>query len=388
MQQIPYGKQDISEDDIQAVVDVLKSDWLTQGPTIEWFERMVADYCGAKYAVAVNSATSALHIACMAAGLQKGDWLWTSPNTFVASANCGLYCGAEVDFVDIDEKTYNMSSMSLVEKLRLRRAENKLPKVVIPVHFSGQSCDMAGISELSTEYGFTIIEDASHAVGGSYRNSKIGSCSYSDMTVFSFHPVKIITTGEGGMVLTNRQDLYEKLLRLRSHGITRNPDYMIGELDGPWYYQQVELGYNYRITDIQAALGSSQLKRIDEFVSRRVELAKRYTQELRDLPVTLPCQSQDAHSAWHLYVIQIQLDKCKKSRRQIFEELRELGIGVNVHYIPVHMQPYYRSLGFKKGDFPNAEQYYEQAISIPMFYKLTDEEHAYTINCLKKVFVW
>lgn len=385
MHQIPYGRQDISGDDIQAVVEVLQSDWLTQGPTVEEFEKKVAAYCGVQYAVAVNSATSALHIACMAAGLEKNDYLWTSPNTFVASANCGLYCNATVDFVDIDNRTYNMSPDELAEKLGNSKIENKLPKVVIPVHFAGQSCDMESIKRLSSQYGFTVIEDASHAIGGDYKNAKIGSCSYSDMTVFSFHPVKIITTGEGGMVLTNRQDLYEKLIRLRSHGITRNPEFMVGESDGPWYYQQIELGLNYRMTDLQAALGSSQLQRIDEFISRRAELARKYTEALKELPIILPWQHSDNDSAWHLYVIRIRLDQCKKGRRQIFEELRGMGIGVNVHYIPVHTQPYYQGLGFKKGDFPSAEQYYEEEISIPMFSKMTDEEHDHVIHCLKKV---
>jgi UDP-4-amino-4,6-dideoxy-N-acetyl-beta-L-altrosamine transaminase len=387
MHQIPYGRQDISEEDIQAVVEVLKSDWLTQGPTIERFEKMVAEYCGANYAVAVNSATSALHIACMAAELQAGDCLWTSPNTFVASANCGLYCGADVDFVDIDENTYNMSSAKLAEKLSHMGVAGKLPKVVIPVHFSGQSCDMKAISKLSAEYGFTVIEDASHAVGGSYLDSKVGSCHYSDMTVFSFHPVKIITTGEGGMIVTNRQDLYEKLLRFRSHGITRKPENMVGDSDGPWYYQQIELGFNYRMTDLQAGLGISQMKRIDQFVSCRVEIAEYYTKNMQGLPVILPYQESDTHSAWHLYVIKINHEGCAKSRREVFEALRARGLGVNVHYIPVHTQPYYQKMGFKQGDFPDAEQYYEQAISIPMFYGLTTKEQDYIIQCLKEVLI-
>ena len=385
MRSIPYGRQNINEEDIEAVVNVLKSDWLTQGPTVERFEQVVAEYCGAKYAVAVNSATSALHIACMAAELQAGDCLWTSPNTFVASANCGLYCGADVDFVDIDEKTYNMSSVKLDEKLSHKQVEGKLPKVVIPVHFSGQSCDMETISSLSKEYGFTVIEDASHAIGGSYRNSKIGSCQYSDMTVFSFHPVKIITTGEGGMILTNRRDLYEKLLRLRSHGITRNPENMVGDSDGPWYYQQIELGFNYRMTDIQAGLGIQQMKRIDEFINRRVEIAEYYTKKMQGLPLVLPYQESDTRSAWHLYVIKINHKVCAQNRHQVFEALRARGLGVNVHYIPVHTQPYYQELGFKYGDFPLAEKYYEQAISIPMFYSLTYEEQDYVIQAITEV---
>ncbi|WP_378950630.1 UDP-4-amino-4,6-dideoxy-N-acetyl-beta-L-altrosamine transaminase [Pelosinus sp. sgz500959] len=385
MRHIPYGRQDISEEDIEAVVDVLKTDWLTQGPTVERFEQMVAEYCGAKYAVAVNSATSALHIACMAAELQSGDCLWTSPNTFVASANCGLYCDADVDFVDIDEKTYNMSSTKLAEKLSHERIEGRLPKVVIPVHFAGQSCDMVTIAALAAEYDFTVIEDASHAIGGSYRDSKIGSCRYSDMTVFSFHPVKIVTTGEGGIVVTNRQDLYVKLLRLRSHGITRNSEDMMNDTHGPWYYEQIELGFNYRMTDIQAGLGISQMKRIDEFINKREEKAEYYTRALQGLPLTLPYQNDDIHSAWHLYVVKINNELCSKSRRQVFEELRDRGLGVNVHYIPVHTQPYYRQLGFSHGDFPVAEQYYEQAISIPMFYRLTNEEQDYIIQSIKEV---
>lgn len=385
MAHIPYGRQDISREDIQAVVRVLESDWLTQGPDIEEFEQAVADYCGAKYAVAVNSATSALHIACMAAGVEQGDWVWTTPNSFVASANCGLYCGANVDFVDIDKQTYNLSAVELEAKLLAEGHAEKLPKVVIPVHFSGQSCDMEGIAAMAKKYNFAVIEDASHAIGGSYKDAKVGSCKYSDMTIFSFHPVKIVTTCEGGMIVTNRRDLYDKLIRLRSHGITRCPDFMVEEAHGPWYYQQIELGYNYRITDVQAALGTSQMKRIDTFVDRRSELAKRYTKELVDLPLILPYQSQAAKSAWHLYVIQVDDNKCKKSRKQIFEELRAKGIGVNVHYIPVHTQPYYKNMGFKYGDFPISEQYYERAISIPMYYKLTDEEQTYVIQSLHEV---
>ncbi|WP_346353539.1 UDP-4-amino-4,6-dideoxy-N-acetyl-beta-L-altrosamine transaminase [Azotosporobacter soli] len=385
MRNIPYGRQDISSEDVQAVLEVLQSDWLTQGPAVEHFERMVADYCGADYAVAVNSATSALHIACMAEGLGEGDWLWTSPNTFVASANCALYCGAQVDFVDIDEKTYNISVAKLEEKLHQADEAGRLPKVVIPVHFSGQSCDMERIHALAMQYGFKVIEDASHAIGGKYQGKAIGNCAYADMTVFSFHPVKIVTTAEGGMVLTNDKELYERLIRLRSHGITRNSAYMAGETHGPWYYQQIELGYNYRMTDLQAALGASQLKRIDEFVMKRDYLAKRYTQKLKELPLILPYQEKSASSAWHLYVIQIDGTQCSKNRRKIFEELREQNIGVNVHYIPVHTQPYYENMGFAQGDYPVAERYYEQAISIPVFFGLTEIEQDYIISVLKKV---
>lgn len=355
------------------MVDVLESDWLTQGPAVERFERVVADYCGTKYAVAVNSATSALHIACLAAGFGHGDMLWTSPNTFVASANCGLYCGGSVDFVDIDPRTYNMNISSLEQKLAKADKDGRLPKTVIPVHFAGQSCEMARIKELADQYGFSIIEDASHAIGGSYQKSSIGSCTYSDMTVFSFHPVKIITTGEGGMVLTNSRSLYEKLVRLRSHGITRDPCLMEGESHGPWYYQQIELGFNYRMTDIQAALGASQMVRLDEFVERRHSVAAHYDDALKDLPLTLPWQHPDTRSAFHLYVVRLQLDKTGKSHRQVFEELRGAGINVNLHYIPVHTQPYYRLLGFKTGDFPRAEKYYNEAISLPLFASLTEK---------------
>ncbi|MDA8226438.1 MAG: UDP-4-amino-4,6-dideoxy-N-acetyl-beta-L-altrosamine transaminase [Desulfitobacterium hafniense] len=385
MRHIPYARQHISQDDIQAVMDTLQSDWLTQGPAVERFEQAVARYCGARYAVAVNSATSALHVACLAAGLGEGDLLWTSPNTFVASANCALYTGAAVDFVDIDTQTYNMSVSELSDKLNYARRTGEFPKVIIPVHFAGQSCDMKGIHALSRQYGFTVIEDASHAIGGNYLGSKIGSCRFSDMTVLSFHPVKIITSGEGGMVLTNRQDLYEKLMLFRSHGITRGQELLEGQSHGPWYYEQISLGFNYRITDIQAALGENQLKRIDEFVARRRQLAKQYSLGLQDLPIILPWQHPDVYSSWHLYVIMLDQEKCKKHRRQVFEELRQAGIGVNVHYIPVHTQPYYQKLGFKHGDFPAAEHYYQGVVSIPMYYSFTDEEQDYVIAKIREV---
>ncbi len=382
---IPYAKQYIDKEDIQAVVEILQSDWLTQGPTIEIFEKTIADYCGVKYAVAVNSATSALHIACLAAGLGTGDSLWTSPNTFVASANCALYCGAKVDFVDIDSQTYNISTSELEKKLVRAKELNRLPKIVIPVHFAGQSCDMEKIASLSKKYGFASIEDASHAIGGRYKNTKIGSCKYSDMTVLSFHPVKIITTGEGGMVLTNRRDLYENLILLRSHGITRNPDLMTETSHGPWYYQQIDLGFNYRMTEIQAALGVSQMSRLNEFLTRRHKIADRYNKMLENLPLILPWQHPDSYSAFHLYVIRLQLDRIKKSHRQVFEELRNKHINVNLHYIPVHTQPYYQKMGFKKGDFPMAEQYYQEAISIPMYYSLKDNEQEYVVEKLHEV---
>jgi UDP-4-amino-4,6-dideoxy-N-acetyl-beta-L-altrosamine transaminase len=382
---IPYGRQDISDDDIRAVEAVLRSDWLTQGPAVERFEQEVAAYCGAKYAVAVSNATAALHIACLAAGLGPGDIFWTSPNTFVASANCGLYCSAQPDFVDIDVRTLNLDVAALEEKLAWAEKQGCLPKIVIPVHFAGQSCDMARIAELGKRYGFAVIEDASHAIGGRYRDVPVGSCAFSEMTVFSFHPVKIVTTGEGGMVLTNRRDLYEALLRLRSHGITRDPAMMEGESDGPWYYQQIELGFNCRITDMQAALGSSQLQRLDEFVARRHELADRYDSLLTALPLTLPSRHPDAYSAFHLYVVRLHLDAIGKSHRAVFETLRERGIGVNLHYIPVHTQPYYRKLGFKTGNFPVAEQYYREAISLPLFYRLTETEQDRVVQALQEL---
>ena len=382
---IPYGRQDISQQDIDAVIDVLRSDWITQGPAITRFEKAVADYCGVKYAVAVTSATAALHIACLAADLGSGDIIWTSPNTFVASANCGLYCGAEVDFVDIDPRTYNLSIEALERKLDLAKQQGKLPKVVVPVHFSGQSCQIDRIAEFAEHYGFQVIEDASHAIGANYRGKPVGSCAFSDMAVFSFHPVKIITTGEGGMVLTNREDLYEKLIRLRTHGITRNPDLMQEESHGLWYYQQLELGFNYRITDIQAALGASQMQRLEEFVARRRVLAARYHELLQDFPILLPWQHPDTESSWHLYVIRLQLEKINKTHRQVFEELRQAGIGVNLHYIPVHTQPYYQKLGFEWGDFPQSEQYYREAISIPLYAGLTQEDQNRVIESLRGV---
>ena len=369
---IPYGRQDISQNDINAVIEVLRSDWITQGPTISHFEHAVAKYCGSQYSVAVCNATAALHLACRAIGLSVGDRLWTSPNTFVASANCGLYCGAEVDFVDIDPKTYNICIDALSSKLEQAEKLGKLPKILIPVHFAGQSCEMAEIAKLSKKYGFYVIEDASHAIGGEYKGKKIGSCIYSDMTVFSFHPVKIITTGEGGMVVTNKQELYERIVLLRTHGIVRKPN------QGAWYYQQVDLGYNYRMTDIQAALGLSQMKRLYSFISQRHELAQSYNENLQDLPLQLPWQHPDSYSAWHLYIIRLN------KRHQVFDSLREAGIGVNVHYIPVHTQPYYLQMGFKFGDFPNAEAFYDEAISLPIYPLLTDAQQQKVITDLQK----
>lgn len=384
---IPYGKQNINQQDIDAVVSVLQSDFLTQGPQVPLFEKTVADYVGTEYALAVNSATSALHIACLALGLQKGDVLWTSPITFVASANCALYCGADVDFVDIDAQTYNMSVDALQQKLLQAKLENKLPKIVIPVHLCGQSCDMEKIYALSKEYGFYIIEDASHAIGGKYRSEFIGACKYSDITVFSFHPVKIVTTAEGGMALTNNAILAQKMELLRSHGVTRNTALMSKESEGPWYYQQVELGFNYRMTELQAALGVSQMHRLTQFVEKRHTISKRYNEVLKDLPVILPYQIPESYSGLHLYVIRLKLDELKVSRKQVFEALRAKGIGVNIHYIPVHTQPYYENLDFKLGDFPVAEAYYDSAISLPMYPDLSDNQIQYVYESLKEVLV-
>lgn len=385
MNPLPYGRQWITEADIKAVTDVLRSDWLTQGPAIERFERKIAEYCGAKHAVAVSSATAALHIGALSLGLGPGDRLWTSPNTFVASANCARYCGAEVDFVDIDPRTYNLSIEKLTAKLEQAAKEGKLPKIVVPVDFAGQSCELDKLKPLADKYGFTIMQDASHAIGARYQDQPTGDGRYSDLTIFSFHPVKIITTGEGGMVVTNRTDLYEKLIRLRTHGITRDPKLLTQESHGGWYYEQSELGYNYRITDLQAALGASQMERLEEFVTRRRTLAARYSELLKSFPLTLPHQHPDTNSSWHLYVIRLQLDRIQKSHRQVFEELRANGIGVQLHYIPVHTQPYYRELGFKSGDFPEAEKYYGEAISLPMFAAMTDADQDRVVETLKQI---
>lgn len=378
---IPYGRQDISQEDINAVVEVLTSDYLTQGPKVPEFEDCVARYVGVSDAIAVNSATSALHIACMALGLGEGDWLWTSPNTFVASANCGLYCGANISFVDINPQTYNMDADALRKKLSKAKIEGTLPKVVIPVAFAGQSCDMKEIHELSLEYGFKIIEDASHAIGGNYLDKKIGASIYSDITIFSFHPVKIVTTAEGGMALTNDKQLAEKMRLARSHGITRDTQAMTQEPDGPWYYQQTELGLNYRMTEMQAALGISQMKRIDGFVARRHQLANRYDQLLAGLPLKTPHQSADSYSGYHLYPI--VLDN-KEKRLAVFNAMRAANIGVNVHYIPVHTQPYYLALGHKIGDYPQSELYYSGAISLPMYATLSDIEQDFVVKTLKE----
>ena len=382
---IPYGKQNISQLDIAAVLEVLESDFLTQGPKVPLFEDVVAKKVGADFAVAVNSATSALHIACMALGLGQSDWLWTSPNTFVASANCGLYCGSKVDFVDIDSKTHNICSQALEEKLNKAKADGRLPKVLVAVHFSGQPCDMKIIHKLSKRFGFYVIEDASHAIGGKYEEKYIGNCYYSDITVFSFHPVKIVTTAEGGMALTNDSKLFEKMNMLRSHGITRDENIMEESSHGGWYYEQQELGYNYRLTELQAALGISQMKRLDEFVANRHSLAEVYDNELIHMPVKLPSRFENTYSGMHLYVIRLRLNEIKKSHKEVFAELRTKGIGVNLHYIPVHIQPFYKKLGFKWGDFPEAENYYEEAISLPIFHGMTREQQKSVITTLYEV---
>jgi len=381
---IPYGQQDITDEDINAVQSVLLSECLTQGPAVPKFEEKAAAYCGTRQAIAVNSATSALHIACLSLGLGPGDILWTSPITFVASSNCALYCGASIDFVDIDPSTYNLSVDRLEEKLIKAKKLGKLPKIVIPVHLCGQPCDMRRIWKLSQEYGFQIIEDASHAIGARYQGEPVGNCKYSDITVFSFHPVKIITTGEGGMALTNDQMLTEKMMLLRSHGITRDAELMTHEPDGPWYYQQIDLGFNYRMTDIQAALGNSQMKRLDEYVSRRHRIAERYVRLLQGLPIAFQEQPPESYSAYHLFVVRLDLSRGGLTHRLIFESMREKGIGVNLHYIPVHLQPFYKNLGFSKGDFPEAEKYYAEAISLPMYPGLSESEQDKVVVSLER----
>lgn len=377
---IPYGRQDIRQEDIDAVTAVLRSDFLTQGPQVPLFEAAVARAAGAAHAVAVNSATSALHIACLALGLGPGDWLWTSPITFVASANVGLLCGAKVDFVDIDPETFNLCPRALAAKLARAKAEGRLPKVLIPVHMGGQSCDMAAIGALARQYGVRVIEDASHAIGASYLGRPVGDCRFSDITVFSFHPVKIVTTAEGGAATTQDADLARRMERLRSHGITRDPAQMEWASDGPWYYQQIELGLNYRMTEIQAALGLAQMQRLAEYVDRRNALADRYDALLAGLPLALPGRMEGARSSFHLYVIRVAADR----RRAVFDSLRAQGLGVNVHYIPVHTQPHYRRLGFRPGQFPASEAYYAGAISIPLYAGLSDGMQDQVIAALRR----
>ncbi|TEW51610.1 UDP-4-amino-4,6-dideoxy-N-acetyl-beta-L-altrosamine transaminase [Psychromonas algicola] len=382
---IPYGRQDINQQDIDAVIDILKSDYLTQGPQVPLFEKTINEIVNVDHSIAVNSATSALHIACLALGAGKGDIVWTSPITFVASANCALYCGADIDFVDIDPATYNLSTIALEKKLKQAAEKNKLPKVVIPVHLAGQSCDMLKIHQLSLQYGFKIIEDASHAIGATYQGDFIGGCKFSDITVFSFHPVKIVTTAEGGIATTNCPKLAQNMQSLRSHGITRDPNLMTEESHGEWYYQQLELGFNYRMSELHAALGISQLKRLHEFVGHRATKAAIYDEKLAKLPLTLPYQSDATQSSWHLYIIRLQLDKISKTHQTVFNALRDAGILVNLHYIPVHLQPYYQKLGFKAGDFPVAEEYYKEAISIPLFAQLSEADQHHIIQTLEQI---
>ncbi|WP_076590887.1 UDP-4-amino-4,6-dideoxy-N-acetyl-beta-L-altrosamine transaminase [Herminiimonas arsenitoxidans] len=385
---IPYGRQDISDADIQAVVDVLKSDYLTQGPVVPAFEKSIADYCGAQYSIAVNSATSALHIACLALDVGPNDIVWTTPITFVASSNCALYCGARIDFVDIDSRTYNMSVQCLEEKLVRAERTGNLPKVVIPVHLCGQPCDMAGIHALGQKYGFKIIEDASHAIGGKYRGEPIGNCRYSDITILSFHPVKIITAGEGGMALTNDVKVAKRMNLLRSHGITSDAEDMTPQApEEIWNYQQIGLGFNYRMTDIHAALGLSQMQRLDKFVNKRHIIAKRYEEQLSGLPVITPWQHMDSYSGFHLYVVRLKLEEIDKSQKEIFNVLRAAGILVNLHYIPVYRQPYYANFGFKAGLCPEAEQYYLEAISLPMYPALTEGQQDQVVAVLREAIV-
>ena len=383
---IPYGRQDITQADIDAVVEVLRSDFLTQGPAGPMFEQTVASYCGAQHAVAANSSTSALHIACLALDLGPGDWLWTSPNTFVASSNCGMYCGAQVDFVDIDPRTFNLCPLTLERKLIVAERQGCLPKVVVPVHLSGQSCDMLAIHELAQRFGFKVIEDASHAIGGKYKNEAIGNCRYSDITVFSFHPVKIITTGEGGMALTNDPELADRMLRNRSHGITSDVNRMQERpMNEIWNYQQISLGFNYRMTDIQAALGVSQMARLDEFVKTRQRIAKRYDEVLAGLPLQTPWQHPDSYSSYHLYPIRLKLDEIEKTQRQVYDALHAAGILVNLHYIPVYRQPYYEAMGFKAGHCQNAEQYHKEVISIPMYPTMAEAQQDLVVKVLSSI---
>jgi UDP-4-amino-4,6-dideoxy-N-acetyl-beta-L-altrosamine transaminase len=381
---IPYGRQSIDEEDINAVVEVLRSEFLTQGPVVPAFEQAVAMHCGARFSFAMNSATSALHVACLALGVGPGDLVWTTPITFVASANCARYCGADVDFVDIDSRTYNMCTQQLERKLIEAEKKGRLPTVVIPVHLCGQPCNMAAIHSLSKRFGFKIIEDASHAIGGRYMGEPIGNCRYSDITVFSFHPVKIITTAEGGMALTNDEELGIRIARLRSHGITREITAMKNQPDGPWYYEQLELGYNYRMTDVQAALGLSQMRKLDSFVAERHRLAENYDRLLEDAPVRTPWRDPENYSGFHLYVVRLQLERNKASHKDIFVRMRTAGIGVNLHYIPVYRQPYFATMGFDPQDWPEAEKYYSEAITLPLYPGLSSDQQYEVVNNLRE----
>jgi UDP-4-amino-4,6-dideoxy-N-acetyl-beta-L-altrosamine transaminase len=381
---IPYGRQSIDDADVAAVVEVLRSDWLTQGPAIERFEQAVAAYCGAAHACAVSNATAALHLACLALDLGPGGRLWTSPNTFLASANCGRYCGAEVDFVDIDPRTYNLSADRLAEKLAAAAREDRLPHILVTVDFAGQPCEADRIAALCRDYGVRIVEDASHAIGATWRGERVGSGRWADITVFSFHPVKILTTGEGGMALTNDPELHRRLAMLRSHGMVRDKAHLGVTSEGAWYYEQQALGFNYRMTDIQAALGFSQMCRIDEFLAARRRLAARYADVLGDLVdegLILPWQNPQGVSSYHLYPVQVPASR----RRAVFDGLRSAGIGVQVHYIPVHLQPYYRQFGFGRGDFPAAEAHFERTISLPMYAALTDEQQDSVAATLRRL---
>lgn len=379
---IPYGRQQIDKKDIEEVVKVLNSDFITQGPVVEKFEKKIAQVVKSSYALTVNSATSALHLACLALGLKQGDHLWTSPNSFLASANCGLYCGASIDFVDIDPGTFNMCSGALEEKLIVAKKQNLLPKIVIPVHFGGEPSEMKRIWELSKDYGFRIIEDASHAIGSSYRKKMTGSCEYSDITVFSFHPVKIITTGEGGVAVTNNLQDYSFMKECRSHGVVRDSVKFVNKSEGSWYYEQQELGMNYRMADILAALGMSQLLKLDTFITKRESIASNYDLALKEAKISTQTRNQLNRSSMHLYVLQVP----KSDRAKLYNILRKKGIGVNVHYIPIHLQPFYRKRGFKAGDFPKAEKYYSQALSIPIFPSLRTEDQHFIIENLLEYF--
>ena len=378
---IPYGKHLVDEQDVEAVVDVLRNQFLTQGSIVPKFEQALCDYTGCQFATAVNSATSGLHVACLAAGVQQGDVVWTVPNSFVASANCALYCGATIDFVDIDATTRNIDVEALAVKLEQASVANVLPKALIVVHFSGLSCEMQTIQTLAKKYSVILIEDAAHALGGSYQQQKIGSCQFSDMTVLSFHPVKSITSAEGGAVLTNNQGFNGEIKLLAKHGVTRDASQMVTASQGPWYYQQVALGYNYRLSDLHAALGLSQLSKLDSFIHRRTELALRYQQKLAGLPLTLPTLDNQSKSAWHIYMVEVT----EHQRKAVYEALHKKGVGVNVHYIPIHLHPYYQQLGFKQGDFPVTEKFYQHALTLPLYPSLSDQQQNIVIDALHQV---